>query len=261
MAVYGLNTEFKTILRESKNGMVSPLSYVLAKTILVLPIMFIFAIFALGIPSFAIMDFPGESFGKAILLWSAVMYVFECLAEALSVWFEDPILGMLQFMNFWFGAFLFGGFLISEDDLPWPFRAFYYFMPFSYYLRAQMYNLLIDTTWNFCDPANNVNQSPVCVPSTTGEAVLQGIGLSYPVIEATDTYWEDFGVMIAIAIAYKVLYIVGVYVKGSRTAKVHPNEYKAQPIDTAAKPSAEKEQAIVSDHSVMNLKPIERTEI
>ena len=62
VAVYALNDEFKTILRESKNGMVKPLTYVLAKTVLVLPIMFIFAIFALGIPSFAIMDFPRRSF-------------------------------------------------------------------------------------------------------------------------------------------------------------------------------------------------------
>jgi len=224
VAVYALNDEFATILREAKNGMVAPLTYVFAKTILVLPIMFIFAIFALGIPSFAIMDFPSGSFGQAVLLWSAVMYVFECLAEALSVWFEDPIVGMLQYMNFWFGAFLFGGFLISEDDLPWPFRAFYYFMPFSYYLRSQMFNLLIDTTWSECSPENNVQQSPVCVMPNTGESVLGGIGLSYPQIEAKDTYWQDFGVMVAIAVFYKILYIVGVYVKSSRTAKVHPNK-------------------------------------
>lgn len=124
VAVYALNAEFKSILRESKNGMVSPLTYVLAKSILVLPLLFIFALCALGIPSFLIMDFPIESFGKAILLWTAAIVVFEALAECLSVWIEDPILGMLQAMNFWFGAFLFGGFLISRDDLVWPFRAF-----------------------------------------------------------------------------------------------------------------------------------------
>lgn len=234
VAVYALNAEFATILREAKNGMVSPLTYVFAKTILVLPIMFIFAIFALGVPSFAIMDFPSESFGQAVLLWSVIMYVFECLAEALSVWFEDPIVGMLQYMNFWFGAFLFGGFLLAEDDIPWPFRCFYYFMPFSYYLRSQMYNLLIDTTWSECDPENNFQQSPVCVTPNTGEAVLGGIGLSYPLIEAKDTYWQDFGVMAAIAVFYKIIYVVGVYVKSARTAKVHPNEYNIPPTTNRA---------------------------
>jgi len=268
VAVYALNAEFATILREAKNGMVSPLNYVLAKTILVLPIMFVFAIFALGIPAFAIMDFPGDTFGKAILLWAALMYVFECFAEALSVWFEDPILGMLQFMNFWFGAFLFGGFLISEDNLPWPFRLFYYFMPFAYYLRSQMYNYLIDTTWNYCD-AGNPNQSPVCVQSTTGEAVLGGIGLSYPLITAEDNYWGDLGIMIAVAIAYKILYIAGVYIKGSKTAKVFPNEYQSPPVaktavaaGSAVRETAKEESAVVPpEDEVMHLEPLERTEI
>ena len=45
VAVYSLNEEFKSILRESKNGMISPFSYVLAKTILVIPILLIFGLF------------------------------------------------------------------------------------------------------------------------------------------------------------------------------------------------------------------------
>ena len=54
VAVYALNEEFKSIRSEAKNGMVSGLSYVVAKSVLVLPIMFIFAIFALGVPLFAV---------------------------------------------------------------------------------------------------------------------------------------------------------------------------------------------------------------
>ena len=90
VAVFQLNDEFKTMLRETKNGMISPLSYVVTKTILVIPIMFIFAIFALGIPSFVIMDFPGSAFGMAVVLWACTLFVFECVGESLSVWFEDP---------------------------------------------------------------------------------------------------------------------------------------------------------------------------
>jgi hypothetical protein len=132
VAVYALNDEFKSVLRESKNGMVTGVSYVLAKFVLVLPIFFIMAVFALGIPGYAIQGFPKESFGMSLVLFAAVTYVFESLAECLAVWFDDPILGMLQFMNFWFGAFLFGGFLIPLRDLYWPFTLFYYIMPYSY---------------------------------------------------------------------------------------------------------------------------------
>lgn len=234
VAVYALNDEFKSILRETKNGMTGPMTYVMAKSILVLPIMLIFAIFALGIPSILIMDFPGSSFGKAVLLWSAVMYVFECVAECLSVWIEDPILGMLAFTSYWFGFFLFSGFLISVDDLVWPFKIFYYIMPFSYYIRSQLYNYLIDTTWSQCDPNNNVDNSAICGPPT-GESVLEGIHLSYPVIEAKDTYVQDIAIVIAIALFYKFLYVVGVYVKTSKTTKFQPNsDYKPAARTTTA---------------------------
>ena len=48
VAVYALNEEYKSVAKEIKNGMVTPLSYVLAKTVLQIPIMFVWAIFAMG---------------------------------------------------------------------------------------------------------------------------------------------------------------------------------------------------------------------
>ena len=122
VAVYALNDEFKSIQSENKNGMVSAISYILAKSILVIPIMFVFAIFALGIPGFAIQAFYPSAFGYTILIWAAGIYTFECAAECFAVVFDNPILGMLQFMNLWFGAFLFAGFLIPLRDLYWPFK-------------------------------------------------------------------------------------------------------------------------------------------
>jgi hypothetical protein len=126
VAVYALNDEFKSVqryvyeapsppiliatcgcvscltstnnmhglpFRECKNGMVTGISYVLTKSVLVLPILFIFAFFALGLQSFVIQDVPGEAFGMTMLLFVCVMFVFESLAECLAVWFDDPILG------------------------------------------------------------------------------------------------------------------------------------------------------------------------
>jgi ABC-2 type transporter len=247
VAVYALNDEFKSILRETKNGMTGPMTYVLAKTILVIPIILVFAIFALGIPSVLIMDFPGDKFGPAMLLWSAVMYVFECLAECLSVWLEDPILGMLAFTSYWFGFFLFSGFLISVDDLVYPFKIFYYIFPFSYYIRSQLRNWLIDTTWVACDPDNNTSNSPVCEQYPIGENILPAIGLSYPVIQAKDTYWQDFGTLIALALVFKVAYIVGVYFRTSKTSSFHPNiDYRPTRPPTTAPTANTTEQTINS---------------
>lgn len=127
-------------------------------------------------------------------------------------------------MNFWFGSFLFGGFLIPQRDMFYPFEAFYHIMPFSYYIRAQMYNFLADVTFDdTCDPNNNVERSPVCVNSTEGVEVLEGIGKAYPVVEASDTYVEDLAVLVALAVFYKLLFFAGCYVKGSRVSKILPS--------------------------------------
>lgn len=223
VAVYALNDEFKSILRETKNGMTGPMAYVLAKSVLVLPIILIFAVFALGIPAVLIMDFPGSQFGAAMLLWSAVMFVFECCAECFSVWLDDPILGMLGYTSYWFGFFLFSGFVIGVDDLVYPFKIFYYIFPFSYYIRSQMYNWLIDSTWVPCYPDDNTLNSPICQPNPTGASILEAIGLSYPVIQAEDTYWQDVGTLIALALVFKVAYVIGVYLKTSKSAMFLPN--------------------------------------
>jgi hypothetical protein len=81
VAVYALNDEFKSVVREVKNGMVSPLTYVVAKSLLVLPIMVIFALFALVLPAYVIMDFPWDTFGLAVAIWSSCIFAHECLAE------------------------------------------------------------------------------------------------------------------------------------------------------------------------------------
>ena len=106
VAVYSLNDEFKSLLNETKNGMVSGVSYVFAKSILVVPIMFVFAMFSLGIPLYAVMGAPAASLGPCLIIFACTMFVFESLAETLSVWFEDPILGMLQFMNCWYVVYI-----------------------------------------------------------------------------------------------------------------------------------------------------------
>jgi ABC-2 type transporter len=232
VAVYALNDEFQSILRETKNGMTGPMAYALAKSVLVIPIILIFSVFALGIPSVLIMDFPGSQFGAAMLLWSALLYVFECCAECFSVWLEDPILGMLGYTSYWFGFFLFSGFVIGVDDLVYPFKIFYYVFPFSYYIRSQMYNWLSDATWVPCYPDDNPNDSPICQPNPTGASVLKAVSLSYPVIQAKDTYWQDFGTLIALALVFKVAYVVGVYMRTSRSAMIHPNsDFRASQVE------------------------------
>uniref|UniRef100_A0A7S2YIE4 ABC-2 type transporter domain-containing protein n=1 Tax=Entomoneis paludosa TaxID=265537 RepID=A0A7S2YIE4_9STRA len=182
--------------------------------------MLIFAIFSLGVAFFGIIGAPGASFGLCIIIFACAMYVFESVAEALSVWFEDPILGMLQCMNFWFGAFLFGGFLISQDDLYWPFELFYYIMPYQYHLRSFVYNYFSEISWEACDPVLNPQQA-VCVNSTNADDIIDAFGRIYPLISSDDQTGFDIVILIIIGTVFKLMFIAGVLMKTSATSKFH----------------------------------------
>jgi hypothetical protein len=117
VAVYKLNSELQSIFLENKNGMGSASSYLLAKTVLVLPILVCFAFAALGIPGFLIQNFPVSSFSRHILLWTVQIATWECSAEAFAAIFDDSVLGMLIHTGWWFAALLFSGYLVSVEDV------------------------------------------------------------------------------------------------------------------------------------------------
>eukprot|EP00977_Amphora_coffeiformis_P006739 scaffold1484_cov173-Amphora_coffeaeformis.AAC.17 len=218
VAVYALNDEFKSIIRENKNGMVTPLSYVLAKTILVFPWFFIFALFAHGIPLYLVQDAPGEAFVIELILYAAIMFVFESVAETLSVWFEDPSHSKLTncFIIHRFGCFVFGGFLIPKRDLYWPFELFYYIMPFSYYVRSSVHELFKNITFETCKPPGN---SPVCMENGDGSEILTAFNRIMPLVSEDDTTVTDLVILIVIGVVWKLFYIAGVVYKTSRVSK------------------------------------------
>lgn len=117
VAVYKLNSELRSIFLENKNGMGSAASYLFAKTLLVFPILFCFALAALGIPGFLIQNFPASTFSRQILLWTVQIAAWECSAEAFAAIFDDAVLGMLIHTGWWFAALLFSGYLVSVDDV------------------------------------------------------------------------------------------------------------------------------------------------
>ncbi|CAB9519407.1 Putative white-brown complex homolog protein 30 [Seminavis robusta] len=219
VAVYALNDEFKSILRESKNGMVSPMSYVIAKSVMVLPVIYLTSLFALIIPGFVIQQFPWSSIVPGTLLWSALFFCFENLAECLAVWIDDPIIGMLQFMNFWFMCFLFSGNFLNSEIMYWPFELFYHILPFSYYLRSATYTYLHDIEWDKCVGGPSAGQ-PICVPSGDPTEVLNSMTFIYSVVDAEDHYLRDIIVILGIAGVFKIVYLIGVFYKTRRVAAI-----------------------------------------
>ncbi|CAB9505533.1 Putative white-brown complex homolog protein 30 [Seminavis robusta] len=223
VAVYALNDEFKSIVREAKNGMVTGFTYVMAKNVLTLPFILLLSVCCLGIPGFVIMDFPAEGAKMYFFLFAAMLFVFESVSEFFSILFDDPILGMLQLMNFWFASFLFGGFVIPLDDMYYPWTIFYYIMPFSYFVRSALYETLSHATFATCEVGT---QSAVCIQEETpgagvpGIEVLRAFERVMPIAEAEDNTVRDTLILIGIGLAFKLLYTVGVILKTRRVAKI-----------------------------------------
>ena len=109
-------------------------------------------------------------------------------------------------------------------DLYWPFELFYYIFPFSYHLRSFIYNYFSEIDWNPCDPVQNPDE-PVCVDSTSGADVLDEFSTIFPLISSKNETGVDIVVILAIALFFKIFYIVGALIKTSAASKFHAPEH------------------------------------
>jgi hypothetical protein len=78
---------------------------------------------------YGIIDFNGDNYVYAVVVYALCLWVYERIAQLLSISFDNPLIGMLLFLNFWFSSFLFGGFVVAEQYVIWPFRAFFTLLP------------------------------------------------------------------------------------------------------------------------------------
>jgi len=214
VATYALNEEYKSVAREIKNGLCTPFSYILAKTVLEVPIFFIWAFFALGIPAYVISGFYGPNFFFVVLVWVAMMFQFEALAEVMSIAFDNPLMGMMQYMSYWFSSFLYGGFLIPGSDMVWPLKVFFYIVPFKFGLRSMYYYDNIDATYEAC------KDGELCFGGKKGSDILEGVGEIYPLITNENTLAEDIAMLLGIGVVFKIIYIYMVYSKSTKISSI-----------------------------------------
>lgn len=219
VSVYVFNVEYKSIHKEVKNGMVKPLPYLLSRLIIEIPAMFLLYVCALLIPAYGIMNYPIERFVQGMLLWSLGINCFEGFAQMLALQFDNPLIGMMSYINIFFTAFLFGGWLISEADLIWPFKLFYYIMPMKYTVRGTLYQDMIGSTYDDCElPCAG---PPVCF-GQDGGTVLDSLSMILPVYSSKDTFGEDIGYLLCILAVVKTNYFVLLLMKSSSYSKMKP---------------------------------------
>ncbi|KAJ1391302.1 ABC-2 type transporter-domain-containing protein [Ochromonadaceae sp. CCMP2298] len=225
VAVYAYNIEFHAIKREVKNGMVSPLSYLLTNTLLTIPFMFIFGISALGVSAYGMLNYNVDRFGSVLLIFASYMFCFESYAQILSVTFENPLIGMLGYMGIWFNAFLFNGFYITLTSIIWPFQVFAYILPLGYGTQAMIYQEFIDTVFEgavACDPSSSgclshsgdtgTEDGWKCSGSEcwgrTGRQILESVHYLLFIVDADVNTAENVGIILALAVAAKIGYVL-----------------------------------------------------
>merc|ERR1712003_316023 len=104
---------------------------------------------------------------------------YESAAQLFAVAAKHPMVGLLNLIGFWWATFLFGGFLIAKDDVPWPLKALVYISPIRYTTRSVIYSEFEGTTFegavvDASDPRGfTCPGRPLSCWGATGEQVLQ----------------------------------------------------------------------------------------
>lgn len=230
VAVYELNGEFKSAIREVKNGLMHPLSYISAKSVLVIPVLFIFGICGISASAYGILGCHAD-YGSYLLIFAVGSFWFECLAEMFSAISDNPLMGMLEFLALWFGSFLFAGSFLPFEDIPVVVRWLYYVLPFAPSFSAIAYVTMINEPWESCDPATDYTGT-ICIDLTippynqeeSGVVILDAVSRQVSQISSEDQRAVQLGTLIGIGLLVKCVYIAIVLFKSSRSTKLYPRK-------------------------------------
>ena len=85
-----------------------------------------------------------------------------------------------------------------------------------------MYSIFIDAEWEACTDSGA--SGAVCVNSKDGKDVLDGLSRIYPVIESENTVAQDIGIMLAIAMFWKLSSIAVILVKTRKVASINDSK-------------------------------------
>jgi ABC-type multidrug transport system ATPase subunit len=221
VTVYACNNEFNSIIKEVKNGMVSLSSYLISKTLLEIPIMFLFGIIALGPSAYGISNYYAPNMMIFVSIWSLCLYCWESIAQVMSLSFKNPLLGMMSFMGVWFSSFLYGGFLIPGEDMIWPFKIFYYILPLKYSIRSMIYTEFIDSKYDNCNKKRYEDE--LCF-GKKGKEVLENMNTIYPLFSSDNTLRNDLLIVFGLTLFFKLLYFV-LLLKSNKSSKLIKNKY------------------------------------
>ncbi|CAE8582044.1 unnamed protein product [Polarella glacialis] len=197
--------DFLVYKKEIGNGMYKPAAYVLSQTVVMIPSILAFSLFAL-LPPFLIVGYKWESFLQMLICHAVAMLWAECTAQLLAVCFPHFLLAMAAYINVAFVAFLQSGMVISIDSIDWALRWVAYINPWMYTLRAMIYFDFADSSFSgFGDRGEQCAPPPAACFGSQGDAVLDGIGTLLSSYSSSIKPWQDVGISAAVALVLKLL--------------------------------------------------------
>ena len=193
-------------------------AYVVAHTLLQLPLMVALALAAVGVPCYVVARFHAPAFATVAGLVALSVWVWEAIAQCLSAAFDNPLLGAVVFLGAWFESFLFCGMFLPIRDVIWPFRALCYVLPFRWSLPPMIHAEFIDAPpfagARPCDAATEpaCNARGFFCPAdparlqcygADGADVLDSMGAQYDVLSSRDELAPAVAILLAWAVYAK----------------------------------------------------------
>ena len=221
IAVFSFNHEFLGMRREIKDGMYSPWAYIISNALLQVPFMVLLSLSALLVGAYGIALFEISGFGRMLLVFSAALWAFEAMAQAMGALFPNPLVGMLAYLFLWFTSFLFAGFFIVGEGIPWPLKVFLYVLPLRWSIASMVKTEFRWSTFEGAQLAPAAAGSPysgftctapaaarqVCF-GRTGEQVLWSLSQSFTSFDpAQETFGTDVACLVGIGLFFKLVFV------------------------------------------------------
>lgn len=206
-------------------------AYFVAQLLIQVPFLVVLSAFAITPSGYGVGNWNSDGYLTVLAVHALLLFSFECAAQCFAVQFAHPLLGLFNFINFWFATFLFGGFMVPEKDVIWPLRIFAYVSPMKFATKAIIYAELQGTTFEGAVLDSNKTRGFDCPGSeagaecygATGDQVLRSMaGSFFKHLSPEDEFFKDCGAVLAIAVAFRLLYFAFAAARCSNGNQVVP---------------------------------------
>jgi hypothetical protein len=195
IAVY--NQDFHIYRKEVRNGMYTPLAYIMAQSIVMLPGTLLLSGFAL-IPAHLIVGFSWTVLPELWLAHAIVMLWADCVGQFLSVVLRHFLMAMVAFIMVMAIALVQSGVSISVDSLLWSIRWVAYVNPWMYSLRTMVWYDFVSSEFSGFEDCQGL-----CF-GVQGHEVLSNLNYLMSSISSEKTVYEDFIISSAITAGVKL---------------------------------------------------------